>query len=339
MVIKTVTASEGIDLLTALGARVVVRDAGTVTLTVGGKPTIASVHVRRSSPSRWDIRRDIASDRAREGGSGILLYVVPQATAALAEAASEDSRIAVVSVRDRVVILAGTRMEDALPGGFASARHIVAAAPSRGRVAWGRFALLRALLRTPRPRTQIDLAAECGVSQVSISNGLRVLGAAVVRDEGGWRGLRPETLWEQFLAEYPGPQGITSYWLGLDTIGRQAEVVCGAAVGFGGLMSGDSGADLIAPWRVGSRAVIYARTGLDLARLGFSETTRENATLEYVVPADNTIWHTARAWQATAQRWTVDPVLLAWDVQRIGGPDAAEAVERIQRTVLTDWLP
>lgn len=99
MVIKTVTASEGIDLLTALGARVVVRDAGTVTLTVGGKPTIASVHVRRSSPSRWDIRRDIASDRAREGGSGILLYVVPQATAALAEAASEDSRIAVVSGR------------------------------------------------------------------------------------------------------------------------------------------------------------------------------------------------------------------------------------------------
>jgi hypothetical protein len=334
---RSVTASEGIDLLTALGVNVVVRDADTVTLALDGRRTIARVHVRRSPPSRWDIRRDVDSDRARDAHPGILLYVVPQATAALVEAASADSRIAVVSVQDRVVILAGKRIEDALPGALTSARY--GAAPARGRVAWGRFALLRVLLRTPRPRTQMDLAAECGVSQVTISNGLRALDTAVVRDEGGWRVLRPETLWEQFLAEYPGPQGITSYWLGLDPIVRQAKTVRDAAAELDGLVSGDPAADLIAPWRVGSRAVVYARTGLDLARLGFSETTRENATLEYVVPADRTIWSTARAWSSTASVWTTDPVLVAWDVQRTGGPDAADAVERIQRTVLAGWLP
>jgi hypothetical protein len=336
MATRTVTASDGIDLLSALGVNVIVRDADTVTLGLDGRRTIARVHVRRSPPSRWDIRRDVDSNRARDAHPGILLYVVPKATAALADGALADPTIAVVSVQDRVVILRGKRMEEVLPTGLAAARQ--GAAPTRGRVAWGRYALLRVLLRTSRPRTQMDLAAECGVSQVTISNGLRTLDTAVVRDEGGWRALRPETLWAQFLAEYPGPQGITSYWLGLEPIVRQAKTVRDAAAEVDGLVSGDPAADLIAPWRVGSRAVIYARTGLDLARLGFAETTPEKATLEYVVPADPTIWSTARAWSATALGFTTDPALAAWDVQRTGGPDAADAVERIRRTVLAGWL-
>ncbi|TDW28902.1 hypothetical protein [Cryobacterium psychrophilum] len=335
MATRTVTASEGIDLLSALGVNVIVRDADTVTLGLDGRRTIARVHVRRSPPSRWDIRRDVDSNRARDAHPGILLYVVPKATAALADRAVADPTIAVVSVQDRVVILRGKRMEEELPGVLAARQG---AAPTQGRVAWGRYALLRVLLRTPRPRTQMDLAAECGVSQVTISNSLRTLDTAVVRDEGGWRALRPETLWSQFLAEYPGPQGITSYWLGLDPIVRQAKAVRDASAAVDGLVSGDPAADTIAPWRVGSRAVVYARTGLDLARLGFSETTRENATLDYVVPADPTIWSTARAWSSTAPVWTTDPVLVAWDVQRTGGPDAADAVERIRRTVLAGWL-
>lgn len=292
---RTVTASEGIDLLRELGVNVIVRHADTVTLGLDTQRTIARVHVRRSAPSRWDIRRDVDSDRARNAHPGILLYVVPQATAALRAEALGDPTIAVVSVQDRVVILMGKRMNKVT--GLAFARQ--GAAPTRGRVAWGRFALLRVLLRTPRPRTQIGLAAECGVSQVTISNGLRTLDTAVVRDEGGWRALRPEALWSQFLAEYPGPQGITSYWLGLDPIVRQANTVRDAAAEVDGLVSGDPAADTIAPWRVGSRAVVYARTGLDLARFGFSGTTRVNATLDYVVPADRTIWSTARAWSST----------------------------------------
>jgi hypothetical protein len=333
---RPVTASEGIDLLTALGVNVLVRDADTVSLTLQGRRTIARVHVRRSPPSRWDIQRDVESDRTRDPAPDILLYVVPKASAGLAEAATADSKIAVVSVQDRVVILAGTRMEDTLPGAPASARGPAAA---RGRVAWGRFALLRVLLRTSRPRAQTDLAAECGVSQVTISNSLRALGTTVAREMGGWRAPRPETLWDQFLAEYPGPQGISSYWLGLEPIVHQAQTVRDAAAELDVLVSGDPAADLLAPWRVARRAVVYARTGLDLARLGFSETTRENATLEYVVPADPTIWSTAQTWTSTVSGWTADPVLVAWDVQRTGGPDAADAVERIRRTVLASWLP
>lgn len=103
-------------------------------------------------------------------------------------------------------------------------------------------------------------------------------------------------------------------------------------------MSGDVAADLFAPWRVGRRAVIYARTGYDLAEVGFSETTSENATLECVVPANPTIWSTAAAWAAGEGGWTTDPVLVAWDVQRTGGPDAGDAVNKIRQTVLAGWV-
>ena len=177
------------------------------------------------------------------------------------------------------------------------------------------------------------------MSQVAISNALRALGATVARETGGWRALQPDALWEQFLAEYPGPQGITSYWLGLNSIMQQAQAVRDAAAELDVLLSGDPAADLIAPWRMGRRAIVYARTGLDLTHFGFSETTRENATLDCVVPADPTIWSTARAWASTVSDWKTDPVLVAWDVQRTGGPDASDAVEKIRRTVLADWLP
>lgn len=120
---------------------------------------------------------------------------------------------------------------------------------------------------------------------------------------------------------------------------RQAKTVRDAAAELDGLVSGDPAADLIAPWRVGSRAVVYARTGLDLARLGFSETNQANATLEYVIPADQTIWSTARAWAREATAWTTDPVLASWDVRRTTGADAAEAVERIQRTSSANFSP
>ena len=155
---RPVTASEGIDLLTALGVNVLVRDADTVALTLQGKRTIARVHVRRSSPSRWDIQRDLESDRSRDPAPDMLLYVVPKATPRLTEAASNDPMISVVSVQDRVVFLAGEPIEDGLLRTLPLSGR---PASARGRVAWGRFGLLRVLLRTPQPRTQIDLAF-CG---------------------------------------------------------------------------------------------------------------------------------------------------------------------------------
>ena len=76
------------------------RVSDTVTLTEHGRRTIARVHVRRSPPSRSDIQRDEESRRSRVPVPDILLYVVPKASAGLAEAASVVSKFAVVSVQD-----------------------------------------------------------------------------------------------------------------------------------------------------------------------------------------------------------------------------------------------
>lgn len=112
-----------------------VLDADTVTLTLSGSRIIARVHVRRSPPpSRWDIRSDVESGRSRDPAPDILLYVVPKASAGLAEAALADSGIAVVSLEDGVVILVGKRVEDTLRGALSSDRGPGA---GRGRVAWG----------------------------------------------------------------------------------------------------------------------------------------------------------------------------------------------------------
>jgi hypothetical protein len=193
------------------------------------------------------------------------------------------------------------------------------------------------LVRTSRPRSQADLARECGVSPTSVAQALASLDASVVRTEEGWRALRPERLWEQFFAEYPGPQGITTYWRGPGPVVQQALRVCAAAQRNEAVVSGDAAADAISASRPARLAVVFARSGADLASIGFAETTRKKATLAYVVPADLTIWSTALAFSAGVPGRMTDPVLTAWVVRWSGGADSADAVAGIERAVVEEW--
>ncbi|TFD27736.1 hypothetical protein [Cryobacterium lyxosi] len=138
------------------------------------------------------------------------------------------------------------------------------------------------------------------------------------------------------MAEYAGPGGITTHWYGLDAVTDQsnAVVAAGASAGVQVLVFGDSAADQLAPWRVPTRAVISATSGIALGKLGFAQTTDARATLTFTVPADQTIWATAASCSQRTDTPTVDPVIAAWDVRRTGGPDADEAVQRIRDFVL-----
>ncbi|WP_373285541.1 MarR family transcriptional regulator [Agromyces bauzanensis] len=166
---------------------------------------------------------------------------------------------------------------------------------SERRVAWGRYALLRALARTRAPRTQAQLAEETGVTQAAISQSLKRLDGLVSRTADGWSARNVREVADAFLTQYPGARGITTGWYSLDPVTRQAQLVAEAATREGAVISGDAGADRIAPWRKPVRAVVYGRTGLNLARHGFGDADLEHASLEYTVPADQTIWATARA--------------------------------------------
>ncbi|MFC9560376.1 hypothetical protein [Agromyces sp. NPDC056965] len=306
-------------------AGMVVRIDSVDELVLDGIPVEMKARMR---PTPSDLRRELSRWRKR-ASAGKLAYVVPRATASLVSVAMEEPTVILIGVDDATLVNDGTvfRFQGSLvaqPG----------AAPAR--VAWGRFALIRSLLRTPEPRTQRQLAGESGITQAAVSKGLREIGDVA---DAARQGVRPaaEQLWSRFLDEYPGARGIRSHWYSLDPPVRQAEAVQRAFPGV--LVSGDTGADRIAPWRVVTGARVYSRIGLDLASLGFAEAASDDATLTLVVPADPTIWSTAAAWaeHRRVPDGTADPLIVAHDVMNSGGSDVADAVDRIRGQLFEAW--
>ncbi|TXK19107.1 hypothetical protein [Homoserinibacter sp. GY 40078] len=242
-------------------------------------------------------------------------------------AAEQNPRIAIAAIGDQVVIVSGRRYDAAI------ARD---EAPPTRRKPWARMALVRALARTSRPRRQSELALETGATQAAVSQGLKQIESLVERRGGGWalKDIRPTI--DYFLAHYPGPHGITQYWYGVQPVIQQAERV--ATLSPTALLSGDAGADRIAPWRTPRMAIIYVDQGLDLAPLGFAEATPDRATVSVTVPSDPTIWHVATAYAGGRRAASVvDPLLCAYDVARSGGSDADEARERILEALTKSW--
>ncbi|NQX29308.1 hypothetical protein HQQ81_18330 [Microbacteriaceae bacterium VKM Ac-2854] len=233
-----------------------------------------------------------------------------------------DPSLAIIAVDDEVAVVGGNRY---------SLAGTVAAPPSpHRRIPWGRFALMRTLARTEIPRTQKQLAAESGVTQAAVSLELHRMAEAVRRTAGGWHSTDRRALWRRFLAEYPGPRGIVAHWYSVQPVIPQADAA--ASVVPGARLSGDVAADLLAPWRIPRRAVVYGTAGVDLSRLSFAESSAAEATLDLVVPTDPTVVATARAWDPSGR--VVDPLIAAWDVLHSGGADAAEAAAQIQQSAL-----
>jgi len=196
----------------------------------------------------------------------------------------------------------------------------------RGRVPWGRWALMRALSRTAAPRTQKQLAVEVGLTQGAVSGALAKLTDAV-RSDSGWSVIDAAALWDAFLTEYPGPGGVRTHWYSRLPLARQTQVLRPHA-----LLSADGGSDVVAPWRTPVRAVAYAADPLDMEALGFTPATAEEATVDLVMPADRTIFATAAAWDLGV----ADPLLIAWDLRDVGGNDVEEAIAHLRRRVLEE---
>lgn len=310
-------ASAAIDLLTASGIAVEVKSF--TDAEIAGRH--ARLRIRQSPPSPSDI--------AAEREDHVVVYVVPRLTESLTRLAAEDANIAVVATTEGVVWWNRQRYEPE-PQHKNLAVH-------RGRTAWARYGLFRALVRTRRPRTQRELAVEIGVTQAAVSQTLQRLTEYAKKSSEGWVATDPHTMAELFLAEYPGAGGITQYWYGLDPIIRQAQLASRHDQSV--VWSGDAAADLLIPWRSPRTAVVYARTGLRLAEDGFAESTASKATLAVTVPADPTIWTLAAAYTRprNSENATVDPLLCAYDVRQGGGSDSDQAVEQLIRYAINGW--
>ena len=328
---STGAESDAVDVLVAAGFEVSVRpdQRRGVDLLVSrdGETVVVQVKVRQKTIYEWDALRLL--EKAHEH----VLVVVPIAGRGLIDAAKRDGRLGVVSLKNRLLVW--NREEIHSPDAIAESRTSLAV-PGRRRNPWGRWAIMRAYILNGEPRSQAELANETGVTQSAVSKSNSTLDGLVARSASGWRATDRLALWDAFMAEYAGPGGITTHWYGLDAVTDQSNsvVAAGASEGVRVLVSGDSAADQLAPWRVPARAFVYAASGIALGKLGLAQTTEEQATLTFTVPADHTIWATAASWPRRTSTPTVDPVIAAWDVRRTGGPDAEEAVTRIRDLVL-----
>ncbi|MFD4422018.1 MarR family transcriptional regulator [Agromyces sp. NPDC058484] len=320
-----VTADRAIDLLVASGVDTDVQGASRVDLLLHERRPV-EMKVRQTAVTPSQITRDI--DHA---GGGQLLYVVARLTSTMRSAAAERG-LTVVAVDDRVVLIDGQEFRP-----LAAAATVPALPKSSRRAPWGRFALLRVLCRIREPRTQAQLADEVGITQAAVSQTLSKLNDLVTRESSGWAAVKARPVAERFLAEYPGAGGIGINWFALDSVNAQAEKALSSGLEKDALLSGDVGADWIAPWRVPHKAIVYAAAGIDLAEAGFAQTTVERGTLELRVPADPTLWSTAAAYAGSERPSTADPLIVAHDILRTGGADADEAVEKVVEQLTREW--
>jgi hypothetical protein len=319
-----VTADQAIDLLAASGIPVEVRASSGVDLLIDGRVAVQlKVMQTPATPSQVD--RDMrAADQ-------LLLYVVPRMTTSL-RAAAMGRGVAVAALEDRLVVING---EEFSPVSVRTRTPTLS--KSSRRTPWGRFALMRALCRTAEPRTQYQLAEEIGVSQAAVSQALAKLAGHAVKLPEGWRIRDVRSMATQFLAEYPGAGGIGVNWFSLEPVIIQAQKALDVGMDNAAIVSGDAGADRIAPWRKPRTAIVYATGGIELAKAGFAQTTADKATLEVRVPEDPTIWFTADAFTAGRRAWTTDPLIVSHDIGRTGGADAEEAIEHMLNEVTRQW--
>ncbi|BDB63543.1 hypothetical protein [Rhodococcus sp. RDE2] len=312
--------SDALELLRRAGIRVLSGSLETVELGLpDGRELSAAAMVHRRPPTPSALA-GLCSDPAAVSRP---LVVAPRATAHLRRLASR-GQMDVIGVDEGLIVFDGVRYR---PDGD-SPRQTPAARVVRGRRPWVRWALERLLLVTGVPVTQRELASMLEVSQQAVSLALRQC-RHVHRTADGWVAGSRADLLSEHLADYPGPGGATMYWYGLDPVVAQATAVVEFCSGQGAavLVSGDPAADVYAPWRLPTRAVLYTDQFVDLAPAGFAPATAAEHTLALRVPADPTLWRTAAA--AGEPVLLADPVITVHDVLRGPGADVQEAAEHL----------
>jgi hypothetical protein len=284
--------------------------------------------VVRGTTRRVPTPSDIRDDLVRLEHDERVLYVVERITPSLRAAATRDPRLVVLELST------GHAWMDARPPRADPPAPLPAS--RRGRRPFGQLAVARALLLGGPFRRQQDLAEMLDLTQSAVSQALARLGDGVVRTAAGIdAGDRPLLL-RLADREYPGAGGITTHWwhdADLETQARMVQAEDGV------LVSGDVAARRVSAWRKPERVTAYSSSGLDAARLGFAVADATDHTLSITVPADATIFATARAFGVAPG--LADPVITAHDVEHTGRTgDQGEAAERIRALILRGtWRP
>lgn len=212
-----------------------------------------------------------------------------------------------------------------------------AARPSRlgSERSWRRRAAERVCVLTRQHLRQGDIAAAVGVSQQAVS---KMAEREPLPDTPMTESARRELLTE--LSSVSADDGLVeTYWYGLDPVVEQVRstVRLGDELTVRILAGGEVAADAMRPWRVPTRALVYAEELVDLTDLGLVSSTADEATLTVRVPADPTVWTTAAWWQRVGEAErspipSVDPVVVLEDLRAAGDLDDGAPLR------LTDWI-
>lgn len=311
--------SEHLDLLMQAGLSVLPIDSRDVII---DGVTPARVLVRTRIPSPENIHRDLQA----AGRELTLLYLLPRTNPTILKTAQTSPRVAVVGLSDRTVVFRGRVVS------------LNAAQPANATVhrrPWGRFATARELIRhRGTAMTQSAISTATGVTQAAVSKALHVLRSGNLfpvdpRITDGPNSLR--RLIDYAIDEYPGPAGITSHWYSLDTPRETANELRHVLAEAGALLGGDLAADEYAPWKMTSRLAIYSPVGIDFASLGLAEASRNDANIVCRIPADFTIFNTARSWSRDGRPEFTDPIITAWELTQSRDSDSDQAIDQLRR--------
>lgn len=328
-------SSDGIELLLDVGLDRRVKGSAEVEIGAdGGRWSRRQVLLLRHSPSPREIDRAVSGLRPPVDG---LLFVVARAGRALAEAAERDRRIAYAAVDDGVVWFEGKlhRADDGRP---MAPTHL-------GRTSWARLAMLRLFaVSQVEPLSQSEIARRLGVSHVAIGKQLPLPHDLVERKQAGWQAVDRAGCWDRFMATYPGPRGLATYWAATGDLASQLDRIERVAQQRGDAspaVSGDFAADFFAPWRRPSRVVAYVTDQPPLAEYGFATVQSAEATCQLHTSLDPTILPMSREWppvRGRTSRRYVDPLIAAWDLRRSSGGDVDSAVDQLRARALREPL-
>lgn len=204
----------------------------------------------------------------------------------------------------------------------------------------GTASIVRLLVASDAPLTQVGIAAEVGVSQPRASQVIKQLTEvdAVRATPAGFVGRRARLLDLYLDRARPSTVELDTYWYSTRSILEQAQRIVDAAsseqaqVAF----SADIGPDLLVPWRHPTVAVVYAdsRLGLETAGLVRAEGRADASTIVRRTN-DRTLLVPAPFWpRAVGGIPLVDPVQQWWDLIDLGGDDRREAADRLRRAIL-----
>lgn len=208
----------------------------------------------------------------------------------------------------------------------------------------GTAAIVRLLVASDGPLTQVAIADVVGVTQPRASQVLKQLsGAKAVSISGtGYTGKRARLLdlyARQARTRLAVPE---SYWYSTRPLVEQARRIAkdarreGVRVAF----SADVGPDLLVPWRHPTLAVVYADAAVGLETTGFVPAEgRGDASVVVRWTSDATLLSVGACWPATVEGIPLaDPVQQWFDLIDLGGEDRMEAADRLRQAIVNKTI-